>query len=448
MQPRSDDDNGGAQDGVQQFIEAQEDDLPRAVLDEKPSGPFCAALVPGCEGDAIKAAVDAHGKNIKSEKTPPARAPLAKGCVKRLVGKTFSQHIRAINAKHHVLVLVAAKAEKSGPQPRLASDQRYASLISEFYSFASAMYNATSIPAADRERFAFGQIDSSKNDLPHTLRLSDPDGASLLLYGLGELGEDPKSLPAVGEAALSLAGGELVRTQLTQFLLTYLPKGDQPLVTRLMTQRASALLGQDDYGDASAAAAAAAKLAKKLLPTPKPPPPPPPPRRKKEIASKADVSAKRGQDCDVCVLVVSELEGAVNATQKELELSHEAAERKQAQIDGVQKAQTKRWLKNEYKVALAAAVEERMEKVCDDIRLYDVVCDMDATDRKDHWEGPFGKRGNSIETCGQVGKERCKALTEEHAEELSRAALDAFKEERIKENERGLEGLREDRAKV
>ena len=85
--------------------------------------------------------------------------------------------------------MVHAKAEKSGPQPRLASDQRYASLISEFYSFASAMYNATSIPAADRERFAFGQIDSSKNDLPHTLRLSDPDGASLLLYGLGELGE-------------------------------------------------------------------------------------------------------------------------------------------------------------------------------------------------------------------------------------------------------------------
>ena len=95
----------------------------------------------------------------------------------------------------------------------------------------------------------------------------------------------------------------------------------------------------------------------------------------------------------------------------------------QAQIDGVQKAQTKRWLKNEYRVALAAAVEERLEKGCGINTLYDVVCDMEAEERREQWE-KLGASGSDAAACAQVGIQRCRALTEEHAEELSRAALD------------------------
>ena len=40
-------------------------------------------------------------------------------------------------------------------------------------------------------------------------------------------------------------------------------------------------------------------------------------------------------------------EAALEARKAELELSHDAAVKKQQYIDGVQKAQTKRWLKNE-----------------------------------------------------------------------------------------------------
>ena len=46
----------------------------------------------------------------------------------------------------------------------------------------------------------------------------------------------------------------------------------------------------------------------------------------------------------------------LNKTKTELELSKEANDRKAQQVDKVQKAQTKRWLKNEYKVALRAGV--------------------------------------------------------------------------------------------
>jgi protein-disulfide isomerase len=67
--------------------------------------------------------------------------------------------------------------------------------------------------------------------------------------------------------------------------------------------------------------------------------------------------------CSACTLAIRRLNGALNATKEELELSREANEKKSASIDKVQKAQTKRWLKREYGVALRAGVEEELEKV-------------------------------------------------------------------------------------
>ena len=47
-----------------------------------------------------------------------------------------------------------------------------------------------------------------------------------------------------------------------------------------------------------------------------------------------------------------------------MELSKEFNEKKAQKVDKVQKAQTKRWLKNEYGVALRAGIEEELEALC------------------------------------------------------------------------------------
>ena len=417
------------QSACSRFVEANEDDLPRMLLDEKPLDPFCASRVAGCEGPAVKEALEAHQrKAAKSEKAPKASAKLVRGAVTRLVGKTYTKFVRD-TSEAHVLVLVHSKAA-SGSQPREASDMRYASLISEFYALAGGLLNGTAASEADKERFRFAQIDVSKNELPPNTPLSDAHGASVLLYGLGEAAHDPKSMPAMGEASLAHAKGAAVRSQLSQLLLTYLPKRDQPLISKLMSDRGKALEG-GDASDAEAAPAAAKPASPSATPptpatptpaTPTPPTPAPtPPRRKAPSVSKAALAQRQAQDCDACVLVMGELEKALNQTKDELEL---AAEANQKRADGVQKAQTKRWLKNEYKVALVAAVEERMEKVCTETDIFDVVCDMPPAERRVQWEA-LGARGSGVKECNAVAMERCKVLTDEQAELISRAALDA-----------------------
>ena len=418
------------------FVEANEDDLPRALLDEKPIDPFCASHVPGCEGDAIQSSMEAHKrKDAKSEPVPKASAKLVRGVVTRLVGKTFTRFVRDTSS-NHVLVLVHSKAA-SGAQPREASDMRYAGLISEFYALATSVANSSQASAADKERYKFAQLDASKNDLPPNAPRADAGGASVLLFGLGEVGEDPKSMPSVGEASLAHAKGDKVRSQLTQFLLTYLPKRDQSLMSKLMSDREKSRKdaaggdapegravggaggGADDAATPAPAAAADTTPATPATPaTPKPTPAAA--RRKAPSASKAQLAQRRAQSCDACVVVLGELATALNATKDALE---SAAEANQKRADGVQKAQTKRWLKNEYKVALAHAVEERMEKVCAEKTTFDVVCDMPPKERRLQWED-LGARGSGVKECGEVAMERCKALTDEHADELSRAALD------------------------
>ena len=414
------------------FVEAHEDELPRAVLDEQSALPFCEASVPGCNGETAEKAIKAHAKQPKSEAAPKSTAARVRGVVTRLVGKTYTKFVRD-TTEQHVIVLLHNKATTAG-KTREASDLSHASLIAEYYALASAVAASS---GDDKDRFSFAQIDVSKNDVPSNTPLADKSGTAVLLYGLGERAEDPKSMPAVGEPSLAWAKSASARTQLTQFLLTYLPKRDQPLVSKLMQEReknskaeaaaASGAAGSDGPSTSKEPPAASAPTptpATAAKPAPaKPTPAPAAARRKAPKASKVDVAQRRAQSCDVCVLVMGELGSALRETKADLELSHEAAERKQAQIDGVQKAQTKRWLKNEYRVALAAAVEERLEKVCGNTTLYDVVCDMEPEERREQWE-KLGSSGSDAAACAKVGTSRCRSLTEEYAEELSRAALD------------------------
>jgi len=64
--------------------------------------------------------------------------------------------------------------------------------------------------------------------------------------------------------------------------------------------------------------------------------------------------------CAACAHVTELLSAKLEATRKELE----GQKMSELAADKVQKAQTKRWLKNEYGVALRAAVEDEMEEVC------------------------------------------------------------------------------------
>ena len=78
----------------------------------------------------------------------------------------------------------------------------------------------------------------------------------------------------------------------------------------------------------------------------------------------ATVAGKPDLSCAACGLAVERLGSVLETTKGELELSKETNEKRAASIDKVQKAQTKRWLKNEYGVALRAGVEEEVETVC------------------------------------------------------------------------------------
>lgn len=428
-----------------QFMEAHEDNLPRALLDEKQVDPFCANHVPGCEGKAAEDALSQHAvKKARSEKPPKnAKTALVRGCVQRLVGTTYGKATRA--KAQHVLVLVHNGSATKGS--REASDVRYSSLIAEFYAFATAVNK--SLDGSGADRFMFAQMDTSKNDLPARTTSSDPKGVSVLIYLIGETGNDPQSLPPMGEKPLLWAEPAAVRSQLTQLLLTYLPAKDQGLVRKVMQARekesASSSDGPDSEGSSDATSASAASnsgadgggdessssRSSGESEAGKAKPPPPPPRRKKASVDKAAAAQVREQSCDTCVLVIGELEAALNATKAEMERSKDYNDRKAQKVDKVQKAQTKRWLKNEYKVELAASVEERLEKACSEEnrqQLLEAVCADDV--RSGVWDGlaKDGKKKAKLsahhKACEAAGQQRCKELVEEHAEVLTRSVLD------------------------
>jgi hypothetical protein len=437
------------------LIEEHEDALPRAILDQKHEG-FCAKAVPGCDGEARDKAIAAFQHKGKSEKEPKGKASKVRGVVTRLVGTTFSKGIRAPD--QHVLVLLhngSATKERAYE----FSDMRYAALASEFYSLAVGL-NTTS---GAHVKLAFAQLDLLKNEVPTNAPLADPNGASLVLYLVGDR-DEPKSMPELGEKALAFAREPEVRTQLTQFLLTFLPKKEGSalgVVLKEREERMTELLAKNHDSLKAATKAAAA--------------------RRRAPASAAPPTDPRQplERCDLCGLIVGKLRRALETTHDELELSKEANERKAQKIDKVQKAQTKRWLKNEYRVALAAALEEALEGVCDEASLLQPVCgdamavfnETVATATKtasakraaqefDYLKGGSSdergssdKRGSSssgeggaggeggegaeslawpavkegkvdVSACLARGKLRCRAVVDEHAEVLMRAVLD------------------------
>ena len=101
-------------------------------------------------------------------------------------------------------------------------------------------------------------------------------------------------------------------------------------------------------------------------------------------------------ECTACALIMGKLQSAVNQTKTELEASKVFNDEKAKKIDKVQKAQTKRWLKMEYGVALRAGVEEELEQVCTRDEL----------------------------TASKELREVCATFVDEHEDALPRAAID------------------------
>ena len=99
-----------------------------------------------------------------------------------------------------------------------------------------------------------------------------------------------------------------------------------------------------------------------------------------------------------CDIAVQKLNKALDSTKKELEAANTFNQKKMEAIDKVQKAQTKRWLKNEYGVALRAGVEDEVERLCSTQEM------VRATELT----------------------KACHALVEEHEETLPRAVLDGL----------------------
>ena len=82
--------------------------------------------------------------------------------------------------------------------------------------------------------------------------------------------------------------------------------------------------------------------------------------------------------CEVCGQLMRAMVASITQQKEEMELSKEAADRKAAAIDAVQKAQTKRWLKNEYAAGLAAALAERLDGICAEPGFEQRVCGVES----------------------------------------------------------------------
>mmetsp|Transcript_25686 Transcript_25686/g.54506 ORF Transcript_25686/g.54506 Transcript_25686/m.54506 type:complete len:333 (-) Transcript_25686:271-1269(-) len=266
---------------------------------------------------------------------------------------------------------------------------RFANAVGQFYALAHTLNGSSA-------NVQFAQMDMQKNEIPGALHLGDPEGLQLALY-VG--GQEPKLLPQPGEATLAFNDGEELKSRITQFFLSFAKTRDAEIVRHLLRKEQ-----QRETKARSKGSDQQRKRASK-------------PKGATDQISKA---MRRKQECDVCLMGMAELAAALIEAKEEMALTHEAAERKQKAIEGVQKAQTKRWLKQEYKVALAAAVEDRLDRLCDS-NATRLVCDKQADEEVlTVWHNAH----SSLASCQNTASVRCRSLLDEHAEALLRASLD------------------------
>ena len=476
------------QGACRDFLEEHEEATVRAVLDGK-SEEMCATAVAGCSGEALATAMAAHQRSRRSDPVPVKQWVGKGGHVRRLVSSTFSEFVMGERLDsagerqgvNHVLVMLyrsevcrVCHCAKAGGA---CVARKYRTAVSEFYRLAGKLNQSSTA------RISVGEMDLRGNELPQPTELADPEGVQFALFVDRDKGS-PKLAPAVGEPLLAEMGLEALRNKLKQLAGTYLKDAARSEMTKLLSPppttpkapraaqpAAAAAAAASGEGLASEETAGEAKAAAR--PSPAEPPPRegeereesggsggsggrPPPRRRSEKRRKG--GARREEECEACGLLVRELHGKLRATKRELQLSREAAARKEQQVDKVQKAQTKRWLKQEYSVALAAALEEHVDGLCEGSAFVDAACSANNSLRSwfhddtpdERWtvhtppleerhcafkrfqefsegSGSEGseERATLRRQCSDAAKGGCRALLEEHVEALMRAVLDS-----------------------
>jgi len=151
-----------------------------------------------------------------------------------------------------------------------------------------------------------------------------------------------------------------------------------------------------------------------------------------------DEKIKRQQDCEMCGLVMGTLQKGLEERKAKLQLSKEAADRKAKYVEGVQKAQTKRWLKQEYGVELIDALEEAIDGLCESrAEVIERVCGMPSFSTinsveiniakksvlKQPLKGTAGYDGFKPEECKGRIRSQCLRVVEAQTEEMQQAAL-------------------------
>ena len=412
-------------DACAALLEEHEDALVRGVLDGERLA-LCYAAIAGCTAGTVDAAVERFKRDVRSAPKPTdaERFTGTDGAVRRVVGDTFANDVLRVSSS--TLVMLFSSAAEPAGQPT-AADQP---LVAQFYAIAAA---ANASDSGSTMRFA--QLDLRLNELPMPLELPAVEGPRFLFYGAKRSrGDAPKLLPDHGDPSLLALGGDALRLRLGQWLIPF-----------LSTKEASAWSRAAKGGGGGAADETPKKKKKKQkekakeapAPTPtqaeaaageerafgKPPgssPPPPkaaPPRAKPKKKTADERAARKQMSCEVCGQLMRAMVASITQRKDEMELSKEAADRKAAAIDAVQKAQTKRWLKQEYAAGLAAALEERLDGICAENGFEQRVCGVES-------KAIEGSALRAAAKCESSLRERCEDLLGDHAEEMMRAALD------------------------
>eukprot|EP00966_Prymnesium_polylepis_P048888 1131412-Prymnesium_polylepis.1 len=140
----------------------------------------------------------------------------------------------------------------------------------------------------------------------------------------------------------------------------------------------------------------------------------------------------------MCGLVMGTQQTGLVKRKEKLKLTKEATERRQAYVEGVQKAQTKRWLKQEYGVELVDALEDAIDGLCErQAEVVERVCGLPSfatvTDKeveiakksvlKQPLKGTEGYDGYKPEECRGRIKTLCLRVVVAQPEEMEKTAL-------------------------
>ncbi len=124
------------------------------------------------------------------------------------------------------------------------------------------------------------------------------------------------------------------------------------------------------------------------------------------------VADRAAEDCEACGLAVWRMQTFAAQKQSELEVLKQAKERRAKKST---KAHSKRWLRQEYAVELAATLEEQLDELPKDRRIIQGVCHIQAYEAV---QGSELRTGGLADRTGYVDPHRCAERVESRLSEL------------------------------